>query len=66
MTIVHSAKKTGLVRGIAQARRALQLSEDRGITLEEAVAEIAAEKNYTPSQRAELLKLAEKRKELGL
>jgi hypothetical protein len=66
MTIVHSAKKTGLVRGIAQARRALQLSEDQGISLEQAVNGIADEKNYNADQRAELLKLAEKRKELGL
>lgn len=66
MTIFHHPKRTGLYRGLHLARRCVELSNKRGIPIEDAVQIVVTKKHLNFEQAAELRKLARERQERGL
>jgi len=71
MTLFHHPKRTKLPIGsIRLAKQAIEQTRgernERRPTLTEAIHAVASNHGFDAEQEAELLKLAEKRKELGL
>lgn len=64
VTLFHRPKKTGLLRGLRLAGRAIELSETSQppLTIAEAVNVIATEEKLTDDQERALLRLAQQRR----